>query len=177
MKKRNGVVLTSAVLLVSLLLGGCGSKEGAVKTTADVAASKEHVYKTEELKLGDIDQNNVNDIFYLEDKMVVMGQYWREAENSAEEEETSSVQPRTTDASEEAEVEAAADTEVYEEIESVQIMKAMKFPIPKQKWRKMNGLIRVWQEKERMQYTVYLNSISKITVIRIITYGKNTEVS
>ena len=29
MKKRNGVVLTSAVLLVSLLLGGCGSKEGA----------------------------------------------------------------------------------------------------------------------------------------------------
>ena len=122
MKKRNGVVLTSAVLLVSLLLGGCGSKEGAVKTTADVAASKEHVYKTEELKLGDIDQNNVNDIFYLEDKMVVMGQYWREAENSAEEEETSSVQPRTTDASEEAEVEAAADTEVYEEIESVQIV-------------------------------------------------------
>lgn len=130
MKKRRGEILVGAVLLVSLLLGGCGSKGNSAKNSADAAASKEHVYKTELLEFSGIDSENISDIYYFEDKIVVRGQRWEEVtENGAEteddtetnaENEVPPIQPRAWDAEE-----AAIDTvdeEIYEEIQSVQYM-------------------------------------------------------
>ncbi|MBQ6889076.1 MAG: extracellular solute-binding protein [Lachnospiraceae bacterium] len=104
MRKRRGAVLVSAVLLVSMLLGGCGGKGDAVQTGAGIVASKEHVYKAETLQFGDLDINNVSSIFYFEDKLVAMGQYWEEIETS---EESGT------------EVEAETDTETGESTEEV----------------------------------------------------------
>lgn len=118
MKKRKGAVLISAVLLVSTLLSGCGNKGESVQTSADTMASKEHVFKAETLEFGNIDTNNISNIFYFEDKMLIMGQYWEE------------VTAETEDTEEKRVVEDAAVDTAYEEIseessaevQSVQVM-------------------------------------------------------
>lgn len=98
MKKRREAALVSAALVVSMLFGGCGNKGEAVQTSAGAAAAKEHVYKEELLNLGDIDTNNINDIFYYEDKIVVMGQRWEETGSAPEEGEVTPIEPRAWDA-------------------------------------------------------------------------------
>ena len=103
MKKKRGEILVGAVLLVSMLLSGCGSKGKLAQSSADAVASKEHVYKTELLEFSGIDSDNISDIYYFEDKIVVTGQRWEEV----------------------TETESAVDIvdgEIYEEVQSVQIM-------------------------------------------------------
>lgn len=130
MKKQRETILVGTVLLVSMLLGGCGGKSSSVQNSGDVAASKEHVYKAELLEFSGIDSDNISGIYYLEDKIVVKGQRWEEvAGGSQEGTETSPIEPRAWDATEkesvaEEVIEAVDidDEEIYEEYSSVQIM-------------------------------------------------------
>lgn len=108
MRKRREMAFVSAALVMSMLLGGCGNKGEAVQTSADAVAAKEHVYKEELLNFGDIDTNNINDIFYYEDKMAVMGQRWNETGNTPEDGEVTPIEPRAWDAEEGAEEETAS---------------------------------------------------------------------
>ena len=122
MKKSREVALVSAALVVSMLLGGCGNKGEAVQTSAGAAAAKEHVYKEELLNLGDIDTNNINDIFYYEDKIVVMGQRWEETGSAPEEGEVTPIEPRAWDAEEGT---AATEEDVSEENNAEEIAEDM----------------------------------------------------
>lgn len=76
MEKRRGTLLVSMVILMSALLGGCGNKENAAETSTKAAEAKEHVYKAEVLNLGDLNTETVNNIYYYDDKMLVIGEYW-----------------------------------------------------------------------------------------------------
>ena len=119
MKKQRGTILVGTVLLVSMLLGGCGGKSSSVQNSGDVAASKEHVYKAELLEFSGIDSDNISGIYYLEDKIVVKGQRWEEvAGGSQEGTEMSPIEPRAWDATEK---ESVAEEVAEEVIEAVAI--------------------------------------------------------
>lgn len=82
MRKKKWAVMVCATLVFSTVLGGCAKKEDAVKTSASASAAKEHVYKVDTLEFKDLNMDNVSNVLYYEDKMVVSGYRWEAAEST-----------------------------------------------------------------------------------------------
>lgn len=118
-KRKKGTRLTCMALLTAVLLSGCGGK-GDVQTGGANVASKEHIYKVENLKLDGMEQDNINNLFYFEDKLAAMGYIWEEQAIDAvpeENEENIDEQPaESEEAPIEPRTEGAAENETTDEI-------------------------------------------------------------
>lgn len=80
MKRSRWTAAISLLLVAATVLSGCG-KKGEEKTGTSAVASKEHVYKAENLEFKGIETDNINHVFYKEDKIVLIGNRWETIEN------------------------------------------------------------------------------------------------
>lgn len=114
-------VLMSLLLVAASVLGGCGKKEGASSNKVMSEDAKKYVYKVEEKKFDGIDANTINQVFYFEDKIGVMGCRWEYVDVEAPavtetgEQAEETIQPRDVeDNGEEATAEEEITTETGE---------------------------------------------------------------